>query len=222
MGPMRSRSTCLSLIPRSLLLHPGSIPVSAGCWLSWAWHRLCAPRDWPLLLSMLEVLQQAWCRPPKLLCSCLCLRLQSPFGKQLPHQLHQLSRAPSWPSKMWHCCGCGVGQLPTVATPQTKPAISNNQRKVSSCCCLGALRPLLSSVLPSSVGVLHLTSWTRGEDMRGRVSQEEGRSGDAGGAQLGTERVSSLETPSCPGSAQAFRGNRSALAALTNPMDNWA
>ena len=28
--------------------------------------------------------------------------------------------------------------------------------------------------------------------MRGRVSQEEGRSGDAGGAQLGTERVSSL------------------------------
>ena len=155
---------------------------------------------------MLEVLQQAWCRPPELLCSCLCLRLQSPFGKQppLPHQLHQLSRAPSWPS-------CA-----TVATPQTKPAISNNQRKVSSCCCLGALRPLLSSVLPSSVGVLHLTPWTRGEDMRGRVSQEEGRGGDAGGAQLGTERVSSLETPSCPGSAQAFRGNRSAPAAITN------
>ena len=58
--------------------------------------------------------------------------------------------------------------------------------------------------------------------MRGRVSQEEGRSGDAGGAQLGTERVSSLETPSCPGSAQAFRGNRSAPAALTNPMGNGA
>ena len=54
------------------------------------------------------------------------------------------------------------------------------------------------------------------------MSQEEGRSGDAGGAQLGTERVSSLETPSCPGSAQAFGGNRSALAALTNPMDNGA
>ena len=45
--------------------------------------------------------------------------------------------------------------------PKTKPAICNNQRKVSSCCCLGALRPLLSSVLPSSVGVLHLTPWTR-------------------------------------------------------------
>ena len=58
--------------------------------------------------------------------------------------------------------------------------------------------------------------------MRGRVSQEEGRGGDAGGAQLGTERMSSLETPSCPGSAQAFGGNRSALAALTNPMDNGA
>ena len=161
---------------------------------------------------MLEVLQQAWCRPPKLLCSCLCLRLQSPFGKQpsLPHQLHQLSRAPFWPS------------CPSMATPQTKPAISNNQRKVSSCCCLGALRPLLSSILPSSVGVLHLTPWTRGEDMRGRVSQEEGRSGDAGGAQLGTERVSSLETPSCPGSAQAFRGNRSAPAAITNPTGNGA
>ena len=148
--------------------------------------------------------------PPELLCSCLCLRLQSPFGKQLPHQLHQLSRAPSWPS-------CAA-----VATPQTKPAISNNQRKVSSCCCLEALRPLLSSILPSSVGVLHLTPWTRGEDMRGRVSQEEGRSGDAGGAQLGTERVSSLETPSCPGSAQAFRGNRSAPAAITNPTGNGA
>ena len=212
MGPMRSRSTCLSLSPRSLLLHPGSITVSAGCWLSWAWHRLCAPRDWPLLLFMLEVLQQAWCRPPELLCSCLCLRLQSPFGKQpsLPHQLHQLSMAPSCPS------------CPSMATPQTKPAISNNQRKVSSRCCLGALRPLLSSVLPSSVGVLHLTPWTRGGDMRGRVSQEEGRSGDAGGAQLGTERVSSLETPSCPGSAQAFRGNRSAPAAITNPTGNGA
>lgn len=182
MGPMRSRSTCLSLSPRSLLLTPRS-------------HRsLCR------LLALLG-LAQALCpqrlapaavhargpaaglvQTPELLCSCLCLRLQSPFGKQppLPHQLHQLSRAPSWPS-------CA-----TVATPQTKPAISNNQRKVSSCCCLGALRPLLSSVLPSSVGVLHLTPWTRGEDMRGRVSQEEGRSGDAGGAQLGTERVSSL------------------------------
>lgn len=126
------------------------------------------------------------------------------------HSMFSHYHAPFWPS-------CA-----TVATPQTKPAISNNQRKVSSCCCLGALRPLLSSVLPSSVGVLHLTPWTRGEDMRGRVSQEEGRSGDAGGAQLGTERVSSLETPSCPGSAQAFRGNRSAPAAITNPMGNGA
>ena len=170
------------------------------------------PETGPCCCSCSRSCSRPGADPPELMCSCLCLRLQSPFGKQppLPHQLHQLSRAPSWPS-------CA-----TVATPQTKPAISNNQRKVSSCCCLGALRPLLSSVLPSSVGVLHLTPWTRGEDMRGRVSQEEGRSGDAGGAQLGTERVSSLETPSCPGSAQAFGGNRSALAALTNPMENGA
>jgi len=54
------------------------------------------------------------------------------------------------------------------------------------------------------------------------VFQEEGRSADAGGAQLGTERVSSLETPSCPGSAQAFTGNRSAPAAITNPTGNGA
>ena len=212
MGPMRSRSTCLSLSPQSLLLTPRS-------------HRsLCR------LLALLG-LAQALC-PQRLAPAAVHARgpaaglVQTPrapvllslpqtpvsIWKQpiLPHQLHQLSRAPYWPS-------CA-----TVATPQTKPAISNNQRKVSSCCCLGALRPLLSSVLPSSVGVLHLTPWTRGEDMRGRVSQEEGRSGDAGGAQLGTERVSSLETPSCPGSAQAFRGNRSAPAALTNPMGNGA
>ena len=58
--------------------------------------------------------------------------------------------------------------------------------------------------------------------MRGRVFQEEGRSADAGGAELGIERVSSPDTPSCPGSAQAFRGNRSAPAALTNPMGNEA
>ena len=170
------------------------------------------PETGPCCCSCSRSCSRPGADPPELMCSCLCLRLQSPFGKQppLPHQLHQLSRAPSWPS-------CAI-----VATPQTKTAISNNQRKVSSRCCLGALRPLLSSILPSSVGVLHLTPWTRGEDMRGRVSQEEGRSGDAGGAQLGTERVSSLETPSCPGSAQAFRGNRSAPAAITNPMGNGA
>jgi len=170
------------------------------------------PETGPCCCSCSRSCSRPCADPPELLCSCLCLRLQSPFGKQppLPHQLLQLSRAPSWPS-------CA-----TVATSQTKPAISNNQRKVSSCCCLGALRPLLSSVLTSSVGVLHLTPWTRGEDMRGRVSQEEGSGGDAGGAQLGTERVSSLETPSCPGSAQAFGGNRSAPAAITNPTGNGA
>ena len=65
-------------------------------------------------------------------------------------------------------------------------------------------------------------SLDKGEDMRGRVSQEEGRSGDAGGAQLGAERVSCLETTSCPGSAQAFRGNQSAPAALTTPTGNGA
>ena len=212
MGPMRSRSTCLSLRPRSLLLTPrfhGSLcRLLALLGLAQA---LCPQRLAPAAVHArgpaAGLVQTP--RAPVLLSLP-----QTPVSiwqtATLPHQLHQLSRAPFWPS-------CA-----TVATPRTKPAISNNQRKVSSCCCLGALRPLLSSILPSSVGVLHLTPWTRGEDMRGRVSQEEGRSGDAGGAQLGTERVSSLETPSCPGSAQAFRGNRSAPAAITNPMGNGA
>lgn len=146
---------------------------------------------------MLEVLQQAWCRSTKL--PVLLALPQSPVSSLEPAA--PPPPAPSachgFPMPSGHSC-------PTVAAPQTKPAVSHKQTKDSSCSCLGALQPLLSSVLTSSVGVLLLTPWTRREDMRGRLSQQEGRGGDAGGAQLGTERVSSIETPPCRGSAQAF------------------
>ena len=212
MGPMRSRTTCLSLSPQSLLLTPRSH------------HSLCR------LLALLG-LPQALC-PPRLAPAAVHARGPAAGLVQTPRAPVLLS-LPQTPVSIWQTAtppppapsafqGPILAFLCNSGHPKTKPAICNNQRKVSSRCCLGALRPLLSSILPSSVGVLHLTPWTRGEDMRGRVSQEEGRSGDAGGAQLGTERVSSLETPSCPGSAQAFGWNRSALAALTNPMENGA
>src|SRR5512145_3116809 len=62
-------------------------------------------------------------------------------ARPLSHQLHQLSMAPSWHFR------------PTVATPQPKPAIPNKQMKDSSCSCLGALWPLLTSIRTSSIEV---------------------------------------------------------------------
>ena len=64
--------------------------------------------------------------------------------------------------------------------------------KDSSCSCLGALQPLLTSIRTSSIEVHCLTPWTRKQALAEKLSQEEGRGEDAGGAQLGTERVSSL------------------------------